>query len=526
MTEKKEKSFLRLTAFLLTLLASGLICYKIFSVGYTFSSIIPRIRYDVDISMSFQGFGEPVRIRTYLPLSDERQVTGNELNNSGGMSFQVSHEESGRIGLWQSDNPSGFQQILYTFSVTGEKIVYELDDRLTIPKSYPERLNKYLLATGTIQLGDPVISRIFDEQIPKGKKLLPILKAAFDYAGGLKPMPFKGLTDAATAARLGEASCNGKSRLFIALLRKAGIPSRLVGGLILQSGTKRTSHQWVEVHIKGHWVPFDTLNGYFARIPENYLSLYRTDEALFKHTADINFNYSFKIRKKLTSKSDFLTELGEHPLNAYAAWAAFERVGISLSLLKIIIMIPLGAFIVVIFRNVIGLETFGTFLPALIAAASRETGFVWGAVGFLLVIALVSLIHYPLEKWGILHTPKMSILLISVVMLILGITVAGVNLGLFELSHLSLFPIAVLTITAERFALIQTEQGLLKALKVTAMTLVVVWFCFLAMNSLAMEAIFLAFPEMLLILAALNLWIGRWIGMRVVEIGRFRWLIQ
>jgi transglutaminase-like putative cysteine protease len=55
-----------------------------------------------------------------------------------------------------------------------------------------------------------------------------------------------------TAAKLGEASCNGKSRLFIALARRAGIPSRLVGGVILSTGVKRTSHQWVEAYVSGH----------------------------------------------------------------------------------------------------------------------------------------------------------------------------------------------------------------------------------------------------------------------------------
>lgn len=37
-------------------------------------------------------------------------------------------------------------------------------------------------------------------------------------------------------------------------------------------------------------------------------------------------------------------------------------------------MLPLGALVVVLFRNVIGVPTFGTFLPALIAAAAGGRG--------------------------------------------------------------------------------------------------------------------------------------------------------
>jgi len=35
----------------------------------------------------------------------------------------------------------------------------------------------------------------------------------------------------------------------------------------------------------------------------------------------------------------------------------------------------------------------------------------------------------------------------------------------------------------------------------------------------------LAFPELLLMLIALNMWLGKWIGMRVSEFVRFRRLI-
>jgi hypothetical protein len=97
---------------------------------------------------------------------------------------------------------------------------------------------------------------------------------------------------------------------------------------------------------------------------------------------------------------------------------------------------------------------------------------------------------------------------------------------LFELSHISLFPIAILTITAERFALLQIEDGFKRVLKVMLMTIITVGFCYLAMSSLAMEALFLAFPELFLILIVLNLLLGRWIGVRVTELRRFKWLIE
>ncbi len=157
-----------------------------------------------------------------------------------------------------------------------------------------------------------------------------MLKSIFNYTHSLEPRPFKGLTDALTAARLGEGSCNGKSRLFVALARRAGIPARLVGGLILDSGRKNTSHQWVEAYVGGYWIPFDPLNGHFASLPSNYLELYRGDKFLFSHTPNINFDYSFTIQKRLVANPSLVNELRFHPFNAYVAWQAFETIGIPL----------------------------------------------------------------------------------------------------------------------------------------------------------------------------------------------------
>ncbi|MDQ6978192.1 MAG: 7TM domain-containing protein, partial [Ghiorsea sp.] len=281
----------------------------------------------------------------------------------------------------------------------------------------------------------------------------------------------------------------------------------------------------VEVYINGYWVPFDTINNHFAELPANFLTLYYGDKVLFYHSSNVNFKYMFSMTKKLVAKASLRENLDDSILNIANVYQAFEGVGISQNLLKIILMIPIGALVTVIFRNVIGLETFGTFLPALIASAARDTGLFWGSVGFVLVIVLTALVRRGMDWLQLLHSPKMAILLTVVVMIILGATVVSTNLGLNQLAHLSLFPIAILAITAERFSIFEAEHGLWKAFKVTLATLVVVAAAYTVMESQFLQSMFLAFPELLFVLIALNLWLGRWIGMRVTEFFRFRKLI-
>ncbi len=189
-------------------------------------------------------------------------------------------------------------------------------------------------------------------------------------------------------------------------------------------------------------------------------------------------------------------------------------------------MLPLGALIVALFRNVIGLQTFGVFLPALIAVASRETGLFWGVVSYIIVVSMVGLIHYPLERWGLLYTPKMAIMLVGVVITFISVSIFGIRFHMHSLAYVTLFPIVLLTITAEQFARTITEEGLAKAIQLTGQTLLVVVVAYFMMNSRTMETFFLAFPELFLVLIAFNIILGRWIGLRLTEYPRFRWLLR
>jgi hypothetical protein len=119
----------------------------------------------------------------------------------------------------------------------------------------------------------------------------------------------------------------------------------------------------------------------------------------------------------------------------------------------------------------------------------------------------------------------MAIMLTVVVITMLLTTMVAVQTSYLDLAHVSLFPIAILAITAERFAIIQEEQGFLKALRISFFTAVVIMAAYAVMSSLFMQSLFIAFPELLFFLIALNLWLGKWVGMRLSELIRFRKLI-
>ncbi len=507
-----------LTMLVLVAIPIGLVIYKLMWLDYRISDVLPRTRYNVTVAMTLDGHDTKARVRTFAPLPGEHQQIVEEKSSAPtGVRFASEVKGLNREALWSGGRVSDRTAIQYSFSVLGTAQHYHLDPDLSVPAMYPASIAPYLRPEPDIQVDDPAIAATLAELGAERGPLTERLRRIYEYTASLPQRPFKGTTDALTALRLGEASCNGKSRLFVALARATGIPARLVGGLVLTGGKKRTSHQWVEAYVGGHWVPFGPTNRHFAELPENYLVLYRGDEALFRHTRDINFDYAFSITRDMVPPPK-----ARETLSMFNVWAMFDRLGLPFSLLRTVLMLPVGALVVVLFRNVIGMPTFGTFLPALIAVAAGETGLLWGVVGILIVMASVGLVRSAMRHLELLHSPTLAILLAVVVLSMLGTSLVAEKLELMKLAKLSFFPIAVMAIASERFYLALVEQGGRIALEQLTGTLIVVLGCYVVMNSLALQILLSGFPEVLLLVVAANVYLGRWIGIRLLEYLRFR----
>lgn len=475
--------------------------------------MLPQRVHEVEVRMALRSQDGRGFVRTYLPTRDMRQDILEESILSGGPMGRVEWDAHGRKATWENVA----EDVRYRFVVRTDAVTYDLSEWTPMEGAVAAPgMRVHLESTGSIQSAHPELAALARTLGLDELDGLEALERIYVHVMGLDPAPFKGMTDALTALRLGEASCNGKSRLFVALCRHIGLPARLVGGLILDEGEKRTSHQWLEVHIDGTWVPFDALNGHFASLPADYLALYRGDVGLFGHSSDVPMDYGFSIRSRL--------RLSDRVLERHAVWRAFAAAGLPTGALGFLLLIPLGAAVVALMRNVVGLKTFGLFLPALIAVSMQETGLGVGTAAFALVILFVAALHPLLVLWRLLYTPRLVILLVGVVSSYLAISAWGWRMGHPEWVYVTLFPVVVVAITAERFAREIEEVGVASALSTAGQTLVVVLMAFLAMQSVTVEAVLLTYPVLFLWIVAAMMLLGRWTGIRVTEYRRFRFV--
>jgi hypothetical protein len=189
---------------------------------------------------------------------------------------------------------------------------------------------------------------------------------------------------------------------------------------------------------------------------------------------------------------------------------------------RILFMIPVGAFLLVIFRNVIGVKTFGTFMPVLIALAFRETQLLWGIFLFVLILTFGLSIRLYLEHLKLLLVPRLAAILIVVVILMALFSILSHKLGLERGLSIALFPMVILTMTIERMSIVWEESGPQEALQQGLGSLVVAALAYLVMTYRYIEHLFFTFPELLLVLLAATLLMGRYSGYRLFELFRFK----
>ncbi len=500
---------------------------KIFVLGYSVAGILPQRHYELEISLEMDGHGEDARVRAALPPNTERQQVREETFGSPDFGFHILREGVNRWGIWEKTEAKGHFLLTYSGTMRTEARRFALPDSLPIPVSYPAQISTHLMPTQSIQADDPEIRSLLEDLVPPESQsdAVAVVRAVHAFVQErIAGVTLKGTTDAITALRLGEAACGGKSRLFAALTRAAGLPTRLVGGLILKDGSWRSTHIWDEVYLGGHWVPFDALNGHFAEIPSNYLILYYDDYPMFTYTRDTNFGYLFFARKILAPPAEAMRVFNEVPAGLLNLWAAFEQVRIPLNLLKIILMVPVGALVVVVARNIVGIHTFGTFMPALLAVAFRDTGLAWGLALFGAILVFGGAVRVGLERFSLLHTPRLAVMLTATVLFMMGVTVLGVATGWVLPTRVSLFPIVILTLTVERFVHTAEEDGTWAALRVVLGTAIVTSAAYASMTWEPLQVLVVTFPETLLLVMAAFIALGRWPGLRLLEYVRFRHL--
>ena len=139
------------------LVGAGLLIFAahLFFSPPSWRELIPATTYTVDLDMSLEGYGDGVRVRTFLPVTDERQLILDEEIEHGNLLFSSSEHSHGREARWIGERVSGPQRITYHARIAPRGVKYELPADQPLPTNVAPRLLPYLAESPTIQVSHP-----------------------------------------------------------------------------------------------------------------------------------------------------------------------------------------------------------------------------------------------------------------------------------------------------------------------------------------------------------------------------------
>jgi hypothetical protein len=121
----------------------------------------------------------------------------------------------------------------------------------------------------------------------------------------------------------------------------------------------------------------------------------------------------------------------------------------------------------------------------------------------------------------------MALLLLVVVLGILGILFAAPIIREPSLSSVSIFPVLMLVLLAEDFSKVQLGKSAKTAIHLTTETLILALVSYIFLTFKPVQEIALLHPEeFILSVFVFDLLVGRYIGLRLIELWRFRKLIS
>lgn len=513
------------TGLLLVAAGLGLLAVKVGVYGIPLVPTETPGPWQVELRIHVRGEGGRGSVRALLPPPSATQSIFDERSSSDRLSFSIREQEENRLGVW-TGWLEDIHEIVYQFRIQsrprevavpapgeGEPLSRALRLQFTRPTSAlpaSAAAVKELLAQLDLPSQDDVAARI---------------RTIYAFvAHEIERIPSAGDDALLTLAHRG-GSAEGKERLLITLLRGAGIPARVVRGLELREGVTPEPRTWAEASARGVWIPLSAVHDFFGSRPEAFIELGRGEQPLVEATGVRVVGHRFMAIRESLRPDEIASLLA--PDNPVLRKLSLYRLPVpSQAALRVLLLLPLGALTVAFFRNGIGIATYGTFLPVLIALALRDYPLSMGLALVAIVTGLAVFARGGLERLRLLMVPRLSILLCLVVLVVTGLALLGEDVELPDLFAGVVFPIVILTMLVERLYITSAEEGLREALIRAFWSVVVAAGIHPLLRSEIAGYLMFSFPELVIAIVGLLVWIGGYTGYRVADLVRFRALVR
>ncbi len=493
----------------LVLLVTGLSAtiYKVTKLGFPVTPDEQSEAWTVQARVQIRAAGGPVKVNLQLPGNTPGFNRLNETFVSREFGLTLENRRHGREAEWARRRTRGTHNLYHRatwFRSPGDAV-------LTIRPQYPQVPDlPEPFATAASALVDDVREHSADIASYTAEMLRRLNSND----------PSQEIRLFLTSPEYG----NDRTATAQLLLAGARIPSVQLSGIRLNKLDQRAPLvQWLAIHNEQRWLFFDPMTAEQI-LPDDFLLWSIGTGPLAQATGAELTDTQITIQRNRLSSLELATQ---RATEKNSRLVEFSPLGLPLhtqNLYQMLLMIPLGALMIVILRNLVGIRSFGTFMPVLIALAFRETRLLAGIILFLVVVGIGLLLRFYLERLRLLLVPRLAAVLTIVVILLIGVGVVSYQLNIEVGLSVALFPMVIIAMVIERMSISWEERGPRDAMIEGAGSLAMAILAFLVMEQMFLRHLMLVFPELLLVVLGITIMIGRYTGYRLSELGRFRHL--
>jgi hypothetical protein len=505
-----NKTHLYVLAFTLAAAGLALFAYKAIALNFPLSPGAESYTWNVEAKITFEAGKEPVKATLFTPRTTRRYAVTNEAFVSRGYGLITAVEAPNRQATWSIRQARGLQTLYYRAEVV------RVNTKEPINPIQPPTIDNPGFTGADLAAAQALVDRIRRRSADNETMAAELLKRLNE----ANPM------DNVAVLMGKQTSARAKMELAAKVLALAGVPARVVHGVALKEQKEKLPLvHWLEIYNKKWWQAIDPITG-APGIPDNFLAWWRGPLPMATLSGGSDLHVTLSVTRELEAAIATATVKGHIKKPLLLKLSLLSLPIHSQQVYRIMLMVPLGGFLLVILRNVIGISTFGTFMPVLIALAFRETQLLWGIVFFSSLVAAGLAIRFYLDRLKLLLVPRLAAVLIVVVILMALMSILTNRLGIERGLSVALFPMVILTMTIERMSIVWEERGAYEAIKQGLGSLLAASLAYLVMNNRAVQHLFFVFPELLLVLLAACLLLGRYSGFRLLELLRFKALLK
>jgi hypothetical protein len=501
-----NKKHLYILTAALAIIGAGVLAYRAFVLEFPLTPRETTETWRVEARVAFEGRDAPARLELMLPKSVPGLTVFDQSFVTSGYGLATASPGANRMALFSKKQADGTQVLYY------RAVVHRAKTRIQPPAAPEPELQRSGLTGAELAAGQAIVKDVDALSADTDTFVRLLVERLTEVRPGREESMLLGR----------DPSSRKIADVAVRLLGLGNIPARQVNGLSLFPDRRNARFDsWIEVYDEDRWRPFDPKTGTFAR-PADHLPWWRGRDDIAKVNGGrrlevdvaVQRTFEYTLRAALTA-----TRENVDPLSSFSVFGLPIQ---TQEVYRMLLVVPAGIFLLVILRNVVGLKTFGTFMPVLIALAFRQTELMWGLIMFGVVLAIGLAVRFYLEQLKLLLVPRLACVVMVVIVIMAALSVLSHKLGFDRGLSVALFPIVILAMTIERMSIVWDERGAKEALQQASGSVGVAIVCYLLMNVTYVQHLFFIFPETVLLLLAATLLLGRYSGYRLVELPRFK----